>query len=169
MTQAGSKVIQPSQSGQPGSKRNRPTNYYRLIKRAINQRSRALDAFAAQYGLTGGQMSIIDYLSTCSGYAAGQGVIESEFDIQGSTLTVMLQRMEAKGLLERVPSPEDARKKIVRLSPKSERLVPIVTSYIDQEQTHFERVFSPKRLEEFIHMLTFIGDCDHPVDMRPPL
>ncbi|BDR54088.1 MarR family transcriptional regulator [Bombiscardovia apis] len=147
----------------------RPTNYYRLIKRAINLGSRALDAFAAQYGLTGSQMSIIDYLSTCPGYASGQGILESEFDVQGSTLTVMLQRMEAKGLLERVSSPEDARKKIVRLSPKSERLIPIITAYIDQEQLRFEQVFTPEQLSAFERMLSFVGNPDEFVDQQPPL
>ena len=37
-------------------------DYGKRIKRAANLMSRSMDAYASQYGLTGTQMSIIDFL-----------------------------------------------------------------------------------------------------------
>ncbi|AKV56144.1 hypothetical protein AB656_04885 [Bifidobacterium actinocoloniiforme DSM 22766] len=152
----------------------RPENYYRLVKQAINKQNRKLDRFVARYDLTASQASIIDHLSTCPGHAASQSAIEAEFDIQGSTLTVMLQRMEAKGLLERAASTADARRKTVHLTPKSERLIPAISAYIDRQQLRFEREFGRARLADFKRMIAYMAasiglDDDQPVDKRPPL
>ena len=55
-----------------------------------------MDAYAGQYGLTGTQMSIIDFLSESQNRT--QRDIEMEFDIRPSTTTKILQCMEASGL-----------------------------------------------------------------------
>lgn len=57
-------------------------------------------------------MSIIDYLSRHSNADILQKDIENEFNIQRSTTTVLLQRMERKQLLFRTPSTIDARQKL---------------------------------------------------------
>ncbi len=49
-----------------------------------------MNAFAQQYGLTGTQMSIIDFLTHFPGNSCDQHQIENEFGIKRSTTTVLL-------------------------------------------------------------------------------
>ena len=60
-------------------------DYGKRIKRAANLMSRSMDAYASQYGLTGTQMSIIDFLGESEDHT--QRDIEMEFDIRPSTTT----------------------------------------------------------------------------------
>jgi DNA-binding MarR family transcriptional regulator len=136
-------------------KSTRPTNYGRLLKQSVNQLNRAFDRFAAHHGLTGTQMSVIDYLSTQPGTRTSQRAIEAEFDIQRSTATILLQRMERKGFLTRTQDPGDGRQKIIQLTPAAHDLVDTVTTYIDNEQLAFEHEFGMTRTKEFTDMLAF--------------
>ncbi|WP_225350189.1 MarR family transcriptional regulator [Lacticaseibacillus pantheris] len=68
-----------------------------------------MDNYAKQFGLTGTQMSILDFIGTRTDVL--QRDIETEFNIQRSTATVTLQRMEKQDLVERHPSPNDSRQK----------------------------------------------------------
>lgn len=72
-----------------------------LLKQANNNMLRHLDQFAKQYDLTGNQMAIIDFIINHTDQEVFQRDIEHEFDIQRSITTVLLQRMEKKGLIER--------------------------------------------------------------------
>ena len=79
----------------------------RLVKQANNAMNQEMNAFAQQYGLTGTQMSIIDFLTHFPGNSCDQHQIENEFGIKRSTTTVLLQRMAKKNLIERYPSPKN--------------------------------------------------------------
>lgn len=144
---------------------HRPENYGRLLKKSVNQLTRDFDRFAALYGLTGTQMSVIDFLSTQPQLQASQRAIEREFDIQRSTTTVMLQRMERKGLLIRVTNPDDARQKNIRLTKEAQGLVNVVTEYIDTEQNAFLHAYGPRRVAEFTQMLNFFVRQRHQISL----
>ena len=92
----------------------------RLVKQANNAMNQEMNAFAQQYGLTGTQMSIIDFLTHFPGNSCDQHQIENEFGIKRSTTTVLLQRMAKKNLIECYPSPEDRRQKIVTLTAEGQ-------------------------------------------------
>ncbi|WP_294423021.1 MarR family winged helix-turn-helix transcriptional regulator, partial [uncultured Streptococcus sp.] len=86
-------------------------NIGRLVKKASNQLGREFDQFAKPFDLTGMQMSIIDFISYGLKEEYFQQDIEKEFNIQRSTTTVLLQRMEKKELIYRQVSQKDARQK----------------------------------------------------------
>ena len=88
----------------------------KLVKQAITQIERERDHFATSLNITGTQMSVFDYLSNMPNYTASQNEIEQEFDIRRSTTTIMVQRMEKRGLIERIASPDDKRQKLVKLT-----------------------------------------------------
>lgn len=149
----------------------RPENYGRLLQQSSSRMSQQLGRFAARYGLTEVQMSVINFMSSQPGGKVAQHAIEEEFHIQRSTVTVTLQRMEARGLLTREQSPDDARRKTVKLTPRAQRSVEAIHGYIDNEQREFERRFSPAQIDEFRQMLAFFArehDEDNPIDMHPP-
>lgn len=128
-------------------------DYGKLIKQASNQMSKGMDAYAKQYGLTGTQMSIIDFIG--DQHACLQRDIEQEFNIKRSTATVALQRMEKTGLVKRVVAQHDARQKEVRLTPKADGLHAMVSGYIAEQQAAMNQVFTPKECDTFTRMLDY--------------
>ncbi|GGI63144.1 MarR family winged helix-turn-helix transcriptional regulator [Limosilactobacillus caviae] len=106
----------------------------RLIKQANNTINQRMNAFAQQYRLTGTQMSVINFLDHFPGNTCAQREIEREFDIKRSTTTVLLQRMEKKGLVTRQTSPTNQQSKLVSLTSSGEKLIPIVNDYIEQSE-----------------------------------
>ena len=72
-------------------------HFGRLLKQANNNMMRHFDQFARQYDLTGNQMAVIDFITNHADQEVFQRDIEYEFEIQRSTTTVLLQRMEKQG------------------------------------------------------------------------
>lgn len=135
----------------------RPENYGRLLQQSSSAMSQQLGRFAARYGLTEVQMSVINFMSSQPNGEVAQRAIEEEFHIQRSTVTVTLQRMEARGLLTREQAADDARCKKVKLTPRAKQSIEAIHGYIDNEQREFERRFSPTQIAEFKKMLAFFA------------
>ena len=128
-------------------------DYGKRIKRAANLMSRSMDACAGQYGLTGTQMSIIDFLGESQDRT--QRDIEMEFDIHPSTTTKILQRMEASGLVAIKRDPRDGRQRIIALTAKARGLQTAVQAYINDQQTAMERRFDQRDLAAFDRVLAY--------------
>ena len=112
-----------------------------------------MDAYAAQYGLTGTQMSIIDFLGESQDRT--QRDIEMEFDIRPSTTTKILQRMEASGLVAAKRDPRDGRQRIIAPTAKARDLQKAVRAYIDNQQKAMERQFNHRDLAAFDRVLAY--------------
>lgn len=130
-------------------------SYGRLLKQASNQMGRRFDYFAKKNNLTGTQMSVIDFLSRQEKEDYFQRDIEREFNIQRSTTTVLLQRMEAKELISRAVSKKDARQKSVILTDKAKSLVQISQDYLEKENEDLHRRFSVDELNTFKAILDY--------------
>lgn len=130
-------------------------SYGRLLKQASNQMGRRFDYFAKKNNLTGTQMSVIDFLSRQEKEDYFQRDIEREFNIQRSTTTVLLQRMEAKGLISRAVSKKDARQKSVILTDKAKSLAQISQDYLEKENEDLHRRFSVDELNTFKAILDY--------------
>ena len=119
----------------------------KLVKQATTQIERERDHFAVSLNITGTQMSVIDFLSNMLNYTASQNEIEQEFDIRRSTTTIMVQRMEKRGLIERIASPDDKRQKLVKLTQKAQALVPKIHEYMKQDDLKLRANFTDEELE----------------------
>ena len=117
-------------------------NIGRMVKIASNQLSREFDKFAKPYDLTGTQMSIIDFLSHDWKEEYFQQDIEKEFNIQRSTTTVLLQRM-------------DARKKSVHLTEKALALVDACQDYFVSKNAELENQFTEEEIAIFEKILHY--------------
>ena len=124
-------------------------NIGRLVKKASNQLGREFDQFAKPFDLTGMQMSIIDFISYGLKEEYFQQDIEKEFNIQRSTTTVLLQRMEKKELIYRQVSQKDARQKSVHLTQKAQDLVAECRSYFQLQEKELEERFSEDEIAIF--------------------
>ncbi|MFD1430781.1 MarR family winged helix-turn-helix transcriptional regulator [Lacticaseibacillus mingshuiensis] len=126
-------------------------DFGKAIKHASICMTTAMDNYAKQFGLTGNQMSIIDFIGTRE---VLQREIEAEFGIQRSTTTVTLQRMEKAGLITRTAVAGDTRQKVVRLTSKASRLCEAVAAYIGGQQQAMTSAFSEAEQATFFKMLT---------------
>lgn len=132
----------------------------RLLKKAANQLNRNFDQFAQQYGLTSMQMAIIDFIGRHEGRVVTQRDIEHEFNIQRSTATTMLQRMEKKQLIVRQVLKDDARQKQVQLLPDAIKLENVVSQYMLKENERLSMKFTYDDIMTFQRILTFYAN-DH--------
>lgn len=114
---------------------------------------RHFDRFAKRFGLTGNQMAVIDFLMNHAEEEIFQRDIEHEFNIQRSTTTVLLQRMEKKGLIERHTSSKDARQKAVTLTDKAVKIASACQTYLRAEEEEFAQQFSAEEREIFLNIL----------------
>ena len=130
-------------------------NIGRLVKKASNQLGREFDQFAKPFDLTGMQMSIIDFISYGLKEEYFQQDIEKEFNIQRSTTTVLLQRMEKKELIYRQVSQKDARQKSVHLTQKAQDLVAECRSYFQLQEKELEERFSEDEIAIFEKTLDY--------------
>ena len=130
-------------------------NIGRLVKKASNQLGREFDQFAKPFDLTGMQMSIIDFISYGLKEEYFQQDIEKEFNIQRSTTTVLLQRMEKKELIYRQVSQKDARQKSVHLTQKAQDLVAECRSYLKKKKKELEERFSEDEIAIFEKILDY--------------
>lgn len=128
----------------------------KLIKQATTQIEREREQFSKTLGITGVQMSTIDFLSNNENNSADQHAIEREFGIQRSTTTVMLQRMEKRGLIKRISDPVDKRRKKVQLTDKSLMIVPKIKEFMKKDDLELTSHFSEKEIEDAKRIIRFV-------------
>lgn len=125
----------------------------RQVKIAGTQFVKKFDKFASQYNLTSTQMGVIDFLSYHPNEEMFQKDIEKEFYIRRSTASTLLQRMETKGLLKRVPSQTDGRLKQVILTDKALSYCDAITKFMDDNQRFIHQHFSDDEYESLLNSL----------------
>jgi DNA-binding MarR family transcriptional regulator len=111
--------------------------------RALNmvlQRNRT--RFAARFGVTVADTMVISQLAGAPGGRLRPGVLAEQLGLGSGTVTAMLDRLEAAGLVARVANPEDRRSSLVQLQPKGRRaltgavdeLARVIDSALDTDQ-----------------------------------
>lgn len=128
----------------------------KLLKQALVQSERERDSFAKSLGITGGQMSVVDFISDQQDQTTSQHSIELEFNLRRSTVTVMIQRMEKRDLVKRITSANDKRQKLVSLTDKGKALVPKIKAKMKMDNADLQQRFSPEQLSATIEVLEYI-------------
>lgn len=92
-----------------------------LIKQVFYLHEQQLNNCFKEFGLTASQTFTLIFLfkSREQGLTINQKDIEKELDISNPTVTGILNRLEAKGLIERVPCRHDARAKNIEVTSKA--------------------------------------------------
>jgi DNA-binding MarR family transcriptional regulator len=128
----------------------------RRIQTASSILTRQQHDFAASLGITSLQMSVLSFLADQANAQSSQQEIADAFQIQRSTTTVMLRRMEERHLVERVEDDFDHRKKQVALTPEAKEMMPEIQDFFAEDDRKLRQHFSSAELAAFEKGLTYI-------------
>jgi DNA-binding MarR family transcriptional regulator len=95
-------------------------DFMRLMWAINHGLDRASRAMQAKFGVTGPQRLVLRIVGTFPGLSAGD--LARTLHVHPSTLTGILQRLEARGLLRRLTDPDDARRVQLEITAKGKRL-----------------------------------------------
>ena len=105
---------------------NEKTSCSYFIRNIAHLMANMQDRCLNLYGLSNQQARILMYMSKHN--IRGQQKIkrkdlENFLNLKGSSVTSLMNGLEKNGFIERVPSEDDARRKILSLTPKAKELV----------------------------------------------
>jgi homoprotocatechuate degradation regulator HpaR len=103
------------------------------------------------FGLTEQQWRILRTLSEMEQLEPRE--ICEHCHILSPSMTGVLSRMEEMGLVTRVRMPEDQRRVIVRLTPKSEQLVSELGPLIVEQYKIIEKAFGPELIKQLYEVM----------------
>ncbi len=92
----------------------------RRIVRSINLESKKIDK---KYGVSIPQVLCLQFLHNAKHYQATQGEIRRFLNLNASTTTGIIGRLEAKGLIARLPKSGDKRVVTIALTAKGDQLM----------------------------------------------
>ena len=128
----------------------------KLIKQAATQIDREREKFANSLGITGVQMTVLDFVFNQADHIVSQHQLEEEFNLRRSTVTIMLQRMEKRGLIKKLDDKKDKRKKLVTLTDKSINLIPEIKGYMQADDQDLRKKFTDNEIDVATAILNYI-------------
>src|SRR5690554_6313711 len=93
--------------------------FMQLLWRVVHGAERASKRMAGELGLTGPQRLVLRVVGLCPGLSAGE--LAATLHVHPSTLTGVLHRLAAQGLVARAEDPLDRRRAVLRLTPRGRR------------------------------------------------
>jgi MarR family transcriptional regulator, 2-MHQ and catechol-resistance regulon repressor len=127
-----------------------------LLKAAflfVNQPERPYQA----YDLTLAQMDVLSALARAEGASLNCSEIAERTLITKGGITGLLDRLEARGLVKRIPSRDDRRSVLVRLSAKGIELFrKLYPESVRYHRSLFEEAFKPQQMKEFNKLLELL-------------
>lgn len=122
-----------------------------LINRLSNCLRRRSGEIQRSVGVSGAKGAILDYILVVS--ATGevcQRDIEREFGLRPSTATEVLQSLENAGLIRRIPSPTDARRKDIVFTSQAESIRQALADEITGTEALLLQGISPAEQAQFL-------------------
>lgn len=112
---------------------------------------RVLEQNMSDVGLSSIQSRMLGYvhMQNARGELVYQRQLEEEFQIRKSSVTSVLQTLEKKGLIIREEVPEDARKKILVLTPLGIEVQETVIGRLDSMEEMIREQLSPNEQQVF--------------------
>ncbi|HEY9898667.1 MAG TPA: MarR family transcriptional regulator [Pantanalinema sp.] len=112
---------------------------HRALHACVQQSGRVMTRFVEARGLTSSQFDVLATLGDTAGMTFKELSLRSM--VTGGTLTPVLNRMEAKGLVARCKGEQDSRQTLVRLTPEGQALYEeTFLPFIDFAQGYLDRL-----------------------------
>lgn len=138
----------------------------RKIIRSINLESKKIEK---QFGISIPQLLVLQYLSDQEDYAATAKAIKEHIMLNASTVSGIVQRLEDKRLIAKIPSKHDKRSVKIILSALGAKLLEQSPTTLQEKLSRRLMNLSQKQIAELdanIELLTQIMDVDD-VDAAP--
>lgn len=105
-------------------------DFMRLLWAVDHSLQSASKRMESVHGITGPQRLAVRIVGRFPGIAAGR--VAEILHVHPSTLTGILKRLEARGILQRRSDPRDARRALFGLTPKGKKLDTLRTGMVEQ-------------------------------------
>ncbi len=102
----------------------------RKIVRSINLESKKIEK---EYGVSIPQVLCLQFLRDSKNYQAGQGEIRKFLNLNSSTISGIINRLESKGLIARLPKSGDKRTVTIALTSKGDNLMQKIPSLLHEQ------------------------------------
>ena len=143
-----------------------PVNYLeilvklRKIIRSINLESKRIEK---QFGISIPQLLCLQFLSDQKDFRAPSKDIKSYMNLNASTITGIIKRLEQKGLVARLPEPKDRRISLITLTAKGAEL--LKDSPVTLQEKISKRLASLdetdlRQLDSSIQLLVYLLDAE---------
>ena len=123
-----------------------------LIQRRIISECGDDDAVTVTYGW------ILGYLEQHEDEDIYQRDLEERFCLRRATISKTLLAMEQKGLVKRIPAPNDARMKILKLTDRGRQVNAEMIARFERIESEITRDIPAERLEQFFEISEMIKD-----------
>lgn len=129
-----------------------------LIKKLALEFDKIAIPILTPYDLTPSQFKIIKYILFNQGKEIRQRDIEVAFSMTNPTVTGILQNLEKSGWIERVENANDARSKIIKLTPKTLKQKEKLYSLGEELEDKFTNCLNDKEQKELNELLNKLFD-----------
>lgn len=138
----------------------------RKIIRSINLESKKIEK---QMGISIPQLIILQFLSEQDEYKAQASQIKKHINLNASTVSGIIKRLESKSLVARLPRPDDRRASYVTLTAKAWELLQKSPVTLQEKMTERLKNLDDKQIEglsENIDLLIHLMDAED-IDAAP--
>ncbi len=138
----------------------------RKIIRSINLESKRIQK---EFGISIPQLLVLQYLSDRTDYKASGKDIKNYINLNASTVSGIVHRLEDKGLVARLPNSKDKRGMFVTLTAKGAELLKTSPMTLQEKMSNRLKSLSEKQIEDInysIEVLTKLMDAED-VDAAP--
>jgi DNA-binding MarR family transcriptional regulator len=125
----------------------------RKIVRSINLESKRIQK---EYGVSIPQILCMDYLYRSGNFQATQKAIRDYMNLNSSTVTGIISRLEGKGHIARLPKKADKRTTYISLTSRGEKLLKSMPPLLHERLTSGLEELPDKKIEEVERSLDLI-------------
>lgn len=125
----------------------------RKIARSINLESKKIQK---EHGVSIPQVLCLSYLHGSKNYQATQGDIRKFMNLNSSTASGIINRLEAKGLVARLPKSGDKRVVTIALTSKGDQLLKKIPALLHEQLSEKLKNLDRKSLEQMENSLELL-------------
>lgn len=125
-----------------------------LIKKSSLIFDKLSNQLLLPYDLTGSQFKILMLLYHSPAVSVRQTDIESKFSMTNPTVTGLVQKLEAKELVKRIPHPDDKRSKVLALTDRAIEMKDELLALADSLERQMTDNLSASECDQLASLLT---------------
>ena len=127
---------------------------FSIAVRLLNiQNDKLANSMLGAYGMTNGQFKVLSLLYARPAFSLRQVDIEDFFLISNPTVTVILNSLEKKGLVERRVNPADSRSKLIGTTEKAEAMREEMHAVEKKLSSRLDEILDGEEKAQLMHLL----------------